>query len=100
VESVLPTVTALGTKAGEKPQASEFSLPAATTTVTPALTAASTASFIAWMVPLPPRLMLATAGRVLLVANQSNAEKLHDQDPLPWSDRTFTELICADGATP
>jgi len=100
VEVVLPTVIALGTYAGEKPQASLLSLPAATTTATPLFTAASTASFIAEFVPLPPKLMLATAGRTPPVANQSNAEKLHDHDPLPWSDKTLMDLTCAAGATP
>ena len=41
-----PTVMALGTNAGEYLQASLLSFPAATTTVTAAFTAASTASFI------------------------------------------------------
>jgi len=47
VEVVDPTVMAFGTKAGEKRQASLLLLPPATTTVTPAFTAASTASFMA-----------------------------------------------------
>jgi hypothetical protein len=71
---VEPTVMADGTKAGEKRQESELLLPPATTTVTPEFTAASTASFMACCVPDPPKLMLATAGRVGLVASQSNAE--------------------------
>merc|ERR1719384_2961101 len=62
-----------GTNAGEKLQASALLLPPATTTTTPAFTAASTASFMACCVPLPPKLMLATAGRTGPVANQSNA---------------------------
>jgi len=68
-----PTVMAEGTNAGENPHASLFSFPAATTTVTPALTAVSTAVFMAFWVPLPPKLMLATAGRSPEVANQSKA---------------------------
>merc|ERR1719468_478787 len=49
---------AFGTKAGEKPHASEFEFPDATTTTTPASTAASTATLIANWVPRPPKLML------------------------------------------
>jgi len=64
---------ALGTNAGEKLQASELLLPPATTTTTPELTAASTASAMACCVPLPPKLMLAMAGRTWLVASQSSA---------------------------
>merc|ERR1719232_2576243 len=62
-----------GTKAGENLQASWLSFPPATTTVTPAPTAASTASLMALWVPRPPRLMLATAGRSWFCANQSRA---------------------------
>jgi len=68
-----PTVMALGTNAGEKLHESELSFPPATTTVTPPFTAASTASTIACWLPLPPKLIDATAGRVGLVANQSKA---------------------------
>jgi len=71
---VEPTVKALGTNAGEKLQESEFELPPATMTVTPAVVALSTASLIAVWVPLPPKLMLAMAGRIELDAIQSNAE--------------------------
>merc|ERR1719336_3384041 len=60
---VEPTVMADGTKAGEKLHASELLFPPATTTTTPEFTAPSTASRMACCVPLPPRLMLATAGR-------------------------------------
>lgn len=74
MEVVDPTVIADGTNAGEKLQASLLELPPATTTDTPALVAASTASAMACWVPLPPKLMLATTGRMELVANQSNAE--------------------------
>jgi hypothetical protein len=62
-----------GTNAGEKRQLSLLLFPPATTTVTPPLTAASTASRMACWVPLPPKLMDATAGRVGLVASQSKA---------------------------
>lgn len=37
LESIAPTVMALGSEAGEKPEASAAELPAATTTVTPRL---------------------------------------------------------------
>merc|ERR1719226_164278 len=73
VEVVLPTVIALGTYAGENPQASALELPAATTPVTPEFVAASTASRMPATTPLPPKLMLATAGRTEFVANQSSA---------------------------
>merc|ERR1719491_910341 len=62
-----------GTYAGENSHASWLELLAATTTITLALVAASTASFIGEWIPGPPKLMLATAGRMLLVANQSSA---------------------------
>ena len=58
---VEPTVTALGAEAGELPQASELSLPAATTMLTPSSTARWTAALIESDLP-PPRLMLTTAG--------------------------------------
>jgi len=70
---VEPTVTADGTKAGEKPQASLLLLPPATITITPELTAASTASLMADWVPWPPKLMEAMAGRTLDLASQSRA---------------------------
>jgi len=70
---VEPTVMADGTKAGENLHASLLLFPPATTTVTPELTAASTASLMACWVPLPPSDILAIAGRVVEVASQSNA---------------------------
>merc|ERR1719203_1393129 len=60
---------ALGMKAGENEQASALLLPAATTTITPAFTAPSTACLNACRRPDPPKLMLATAGRIELTAN-------------------------------
>merc|ERR1719411_1655576 len=81
---------AFGTKAGEKPHASLLLLPPATTTVTPALTAASTAVLMDEMTPRPPKLMLATAGRTEEVATQSNPKVLQDQLPLPRSLSTLT----------
>jgi len=73
-EVVDPTVMAFGTKAGENPHASLLSFPPATTTVTPLSTAVSTATFMAFWVPDPPKLILATAGLSPVVANQSRAE--------------------------
>src|SRR5689334_4548635 len=58
---VAPTVIALGSRAGELPQASRLSFPAATAKVTPSATAAATALSTADEAA-PPRLMLATAG--------------------------------------
>jgi len=57
------TQTTSGNDAGTKPVASWSSLPAATTTMTPAARAAATASCIAADVPAPPRLMLITSAR-------------------------------------
>jgi len=72
-KSVDPTLMAAGTKAGEKPHASELEFPDATTTTTPASTAAVTAVLIAACVPRPPKLMLEIAGLEAVVASQSNA---------------------------
>jgi hypothetical protein len=58
---VAPTVIAVGSLAGEKLHASRFSLPAATTIVTPAAEAPATAAFTLVLFP-PPNDMLATAG--------------------------------------
>merc|ERR1740123_3036281 len=65
---------AAGTKAGEKRHASLLLFPPATTTTTPPFTAALTASAMACWVPLPPKLIDATAGRVGFLASQSKAE--------------------------
>jgi hypothetical protein len=63
VEVVAPTVIAEAALDGEKLQASEYELPAATTNVIPSATPRATASLIATSIPeLVPRLMLATAG--------------------------------------
>lgn len=75
-------------------------LPAATTTVTPAVVAASMASFQPWLMPLPPKLRLATMGRMELVANQSSAAQLQELPPPPESLNTLTLRIVAAGATP
>jgi hypothetical protein len=89
---VEPTVIAFGTNAGVLVQASVFSLPAATTTTTPAATAASTAIRVAESVPDPPRLMLATDGRMALASAviQSIAASMPIVLPLPSSPSTFT----------
>merc|ERR1719215_1820311 len=89
-----------GTYAGEKPHASRFSLPAATTTVTPAFTAASTATSRLTTFPDPPRLMLATAGRSPLRPTQSRALMDQDQAPEPASLSTLTPCTLASEATP
>lgn len=60
---VAPTVMAELTCAGEKLQASWLSLPAATTTTTPAAVALSIAVSTKPMFPEPPKLALKTAGR-------------------------------------
>jgi hypothetical protein len=63
VEVVAPTVIAEAALDGEKLQASEYELPAATTNVIPSATPRATASLIATSIPeMVPRLMLATAG--------------------------------------
>merc|ERR1719323_1581253 len=48
--------------AGEKSQVSAFEFPAATTVTTPASSAAANAASYPGSFPLPPRLMLMTAG--------------------------------------
>ena len=55
------TVMASAALAGDRVQASEFSLPAATTYVMPSATARTIAALMALLKP-PPRLMFATAG--------------------------------------
>merc|ERR1719215_1912812 len=70
---VAPTVMASGTKAGEKSQDQLFTLPAATTTATPALVAAFTATSMDQDSPLNCRLTLAMAGLCALVEIQSKA---------------------------
>jgi len=90
LESVDPTVIAEGTKAGEKLHASEFSFPAATTTVSPLLEAMSMARVYAEERPGPPKLMLTTAGRCPDVEIQSMAPTIQESEPLPESERTFT----------
>lgn len=100
LESVAPTVMALGTKAGEKLHALLFSLPAATTTTTPALTAASMAFLYVDDVPGPPRLMLATAGFGPEVTTQSRDPVIHEVYPDPESLRTLHPWTMEAFATP
>jgi len=69
---------AAGAKAGEKLQASELELPAATTTVMPLATAVSIAALYAWVFPEPPRLALQIAGLLPLVATQSRLFRIHE----------------------
>lgn len=81
---------ALAAKAGEKLQESEFEFPAATTTVTPLLVAASITEVYPESAPWPPKLMLSTAGRRPEVVTQSMAEYCQDRAPEPESLRVFT----------
>jgi len=103
---VAPTVIAEGTYAGEYLQASGRlvlpELPAATTTVTPAATALSMATFTVDTMPRPPRLALKTAGFCPLPVfiTHSNASTNHENEPLPESLRTFTACRYDDFATP
>ena len=71
-----------------------MSLPAATTTVTPLLTALATASSIAVLAP-PPSDMLATAGLFVWAATQSDPAitPLLLPDPLQPSTRTGTKVV-------
>merc|ERR1719336_1354449 len=81
-----------GTCAGEELQASLPVLPEATTTETPAAVAASTAGVrAAWKDPC--KLMLATAGRMLLVAIQSNAAMVEPKWPQPDAGCTLTRRL-------
>lgn len=97
---VAPTVTAFGTKAGEKPHALPLLLPAATTTVIPAVAARSIACLYACDVPRPPRLILMTAGFGPLARIQSIADMMPAVVPLPASDSTFTACRVVALATP
>src|SRR5689334_15112675 len=80
---VAPTVRASGVRAGEVPQASALSLPAATPKTTPAATARRTASSSDWLAG-PPRLMFATAGRIRFWATQSTPATTPAVVPEPW----------------
>lgn len=94
------TVMALGTRAGVRPQASTFWLPAATTTVMPAATAWFTASVWIWDSPSELMLAVMTAGRKALVTTQSMAATVQDRRPEPESSKIFTAWTMAALATP
>ena len=94
-----PTVIAAAARAGETLQAFWLSLPAATATVTPALTMRLTASSVAVEAP-PPRLMLATAGRGALRATQSMPAMTPELVPEPSQPRTRTGTRVTPLATP
>jgi hypothetical protein len=99
--SVAPTVIAEGTKAGENPQASALSLPAATTTTTPAFVTSSIAVFTEGLLPPPPKLALTTPGlRFVFFFTQSSASIIQAKDPDPSSPKTFTEWSVDSLATP
>src|ERR1044071_558116 len=83
----LPTVSAWETRAGEELQASALLLPAAIAYVTPAVTERRTASSSAVDAP-PPRLMLATAGRMRLAVTQSIPAMTPDVLPEPPQSST------------
>merc|ERR1719499_1074272 len=74
---------ALSTNAGLKEQASVLLFPPATTTTTPAPTAASMATVKLGKAPRPPRLMLRIAGLATLTLTQSIPEICHDSSPEP-----------------
>merc|ERR1719401_121168 len=97
---VEPTVMAVATKAGEKLQASLLLLPAATTTTTPASVAAPIEAVYDGSAPLPPRLMLMTAGRSPFAVTQSIATICQERAPDPWSDKVLTACKFAVLATP
>ena len=83
---------------GEKLQASEYELPAATTNVIPSATPRATASLIATSIPeLVPRLMLATAGTPATWCSiiQLIPATMPAVDPEPLQSRTRTGMIVA-----
>lgn len=89
LDVVEPTAMAELTKAGVYPQALSFSLPAATTTVNPALVAEFMALSSDLTFPSDPKLMLATKGRLPFLGIQSSADTAQDHEPEPLSSRTF-----------
>ena len=99
-ESVAPTVMADDTKAGENEHASLLSLPAATTTTTPLVTALSMTPEKSGTAPGPPKLMLSTDGLLPFDATWSTPENCQDKAPLPESDKVLMEYTFAPGATP
>mmetsp|Transcript_13684 Transcript_13684/g.33119 ORF Transcript_13684/g.33119 Transcript_13684/m.33119 type:complete len:94 (-) Transcript_13684:595-876(-) len=92
---------AVAADAGDLLQASEFSLPAATTIVTPAVTAAAIASFNVWEKP-PPRLMFAThfIPEGHFEATYSMPAMTPELDPDPELLRTLTAHKSQSFATP
>merc|ERR1719221_216545 len=95
VEVEEPTLIALGTYAKVKSHASPLLLLAATVTVTPTLTIASTAASDPAATPPLPKLMVQTAGIMAFKATQSIAAKASAKE-LPLS----IARIVAAGATP
>src|SRR5205085_12013178 len=83
------TVIASGARAGEPLHAFEFSLPAATTMVTPALVALRIAVSVAVDAP-PPRLMFATDGPEWFCATQFMPETTPESEPEPSQPSTRT----------
>ena len=99
MEVVAPTVTALAGRAGDCVQASTLLLPAAATTVTPALCKLLTAVSVADEAP-PPRLMLATAGLMWLARTRSMPATTPEFEPEPEQLRTRTPRSMTPLATP
>ena len=95
-----PTVIAALTRAGEVPEASSLSLPAATVVVTPELMRL-TMALSRVEETLPPKLKVATAGPLpLLLATQLIPETISVMAPEPLSLRTLTATTRAFFATP
>ena len=95
---VAPTVNALAAEAGLERQASPLSLPAATTSVTPASNMASAAAFEAAEKP-PPSDIDATEPAPCS-ATQFIPLMTSEVEPLPLSLRTLTPTISALLDTP
>src|SRR2546423_13784768 len=93
------TVVVFAALEGEKLHASALLLPAATATNTPELARLFTAVFSELENP-PPRLMLATAGWMALVASQLRPVMIPEVEPEPEQSRTRTARRSAALATP
>src|SRR5438270_6083678 len=93
------TVLMFAALEGEKLHASALLLPAATATKTPELARLFTAVLSELEKP-PPRLMLATAGWMALVASQSRPAMIPEVEPDPEQSRTRTARRSAPFATP
>src|SRR5215213_5318652 len=87
------------TRAGETLHAFWFSFPPASEKVTPALIALVTAVSSALETP-PPRLMLATAGRIRLRRTQSTPAMTPEFEPEPLQYSTRTGCSVTVSATP